>query len=825
MKVARASYLAGFAGTSNVLAGKNYGIPIVGTMAHSFVSSFEREVDAFRAFVASFPDNSILLIDTYDTLAGARNAVQVAQEMAARGQRLRGVRIDSGDLASLARAVRQIFDAAGFTDVKIIGSGGLDEYELAELSRVNAPYDSYGVGTKMGVSADAPWLDIAYKLVEHDGRPILKLSTGKVSSPGRKQVFRFVDDQRRFKRDLIALRSEAFEGGEPLLKKVMEQGKILGACPSADEIRSRCQIHPRSRSLHSRDQHRASPTAGEGRAPTRRESLIRDSPNGSFQILDPNPPRTPTRGCHFASALEYLRSGSSWTEMRDSREDRGCAKRKFFSRVLDVIERAGNRLPHPLILFALLAGLVLIASGLAAALGIGATHPVTGKKIAVVNLLDRQGIQNIITKAVTNFTGFAPLGTVLVAMIGVGLAERSGFFATALKGFVAAVPAWLITTALVFAGVNASLAVDAGYVILVPLGALLFAQIGRNPIAGLAAAFAGVSGGFSANIFLTPLDPLLAGLTQEAARLYDPRYTVPVTANYYFMIASTFMLTFTGAWVSNRVIEPRLGAYSNRQTPSTTTLAADERRGLVAAAGTLTVAIIALLSVTVPENGLLRGAKGSLEPFFQGMVTLMAIGFLLLGMAYGIGAGTIKSNKDVGRMIEETMCTMGSYIALAFAASQFVAYFAWSNLGLILAISGADLLRATGISGIPLVILFIFVCAVMDLFLASASAKWAVTGTVFVPMLMIMGYSPELTQAAYRIGDSFTNIVTPLMPYMPLIIAFARKYDPGFGLGTLLSVMLPYSIAFAFVWTLLLVLWLLLGIPLGPGASTLYSPA
>jgi nicotinate phosphoribosyltransferase len=237
IKVARSSYVAGFSGTSNVAAGKIYGIPIVGTMAHSFVTSFEREIDAFRSFVTSFPENSTLLIDTYDTLAGARKAVEVAREMAEKGQRLRGVRIDSGDLASLAKEVRRIFDEAGFVDVKIIGSGGLDEYDLAALTEVNAPYDSYGVGTKMGVSADAPWLDMAYKMVEYNGRPVLKLSTGKVSSPGRKQIFRFVDGQGRLLKDVIALRHEELPGAEPLLKKVMEKGEIKGAYPSLREIR------------------------------------------------------------------------------------------------------------------------------------------------------------------------------------------------------------------------------------------------------------------------------------------------------------------------------------------------------------------------------------------------------------------------------------------------------------------------------------------------------------------------------------------------------------------------------------------------------------
>jgi aminobenzoyl-glutamate transport protein len=499
--------------------------------------------------------------------------------------------------------------------------------------------------------------------------------------------------------------------------------------------------------------------------------------------------------------------------------------KSFVAGGLDRIERWGNKLPHPFTLFLLFALAVLILSWIAHAFGVSVTHPLTGKPIAAVNLLDRQGFQNIITKAVSNFTGFAPLGTVLVAMIGVGVAERGGLFSAALKGFVRSVPPWLITASLVFAGVNASLTVDAGYVILVPLGAVLFAQVGRHPIAGLAAAFAGVSGGFSANLFLTPLDPLLAGLTQEAARLYDKNYVVPATANYYFMIGSTFLLTLIGAAVTAWIIEPRLGRYQAQRGGGSDLLLAAERRGLLAAGLTVVVEIIVLLFLTLPDNALLRDAKGNLDPFFQGMVVLMSVGFLLPAVAYGLAAGTIKTNRDVGRMIDETLGTMGSYIALAFAASQFVAYFGWSNLGLILAVSGADLLRASGLSGIPLIVLFVFVCSAIDLFVASASAKWAVVGPVFVPMLMIMGYSPELTQAAYRIGDSLTNIITPLMPYMPLIIAFAQKYEPRIGLGTLLTLMLPYSVAFAIGWTVLLAVWLFLGIPLGPGSGMVYPPA
>jgi len=238
MKVARASYIAGCTSTSNTLAGKRYGIPIVGTMAHSFVLSFEHEIDAFRSFVASFPDNSTLLIDTYDTVVGARRAVTVAREMAAKGQRMRGVRIDSGDLLPLAREVRRIFDEAGLSHVKIVGSGGLDEFDLAELSEANAPYDLYGVGTRMGVSADAPWLDIAYKLVDYNGRPVLKLSTGKITLPGSKQIFRSTQRQGQLKGDLLGLRDESHRGAEPLLKKVMENARRVAPLPNLKEIRA-----------------------------------------------------------------------------------------------------------------------------------------------------------------------------------------------------------------------------------------------------------------------------------------------------------------------------------------------------------------------------------------------------------------------------------------------------------------------------------------------------------------------------------------------------------------------------------------------------------
>ncbi len=506
-------------------------------------------------------------------------------------------------------------------------------------------------------------------------------------------------------------------------------------------------------------------------------------------------------------------------------------------RLLDRVERVGNRLPAPLTLFAIFCGVVAIASWVASLLELSVVHPGTGKTIEAVNLLDAAGLRRMFTEAVGNFTAFPPLGTVLVAMIGIGVAERSGLVAAALKQLVGAVPKVALTATLVFAGVMSSMAADAGYVVLTPLGAVIFAGVGRHPLAGLAAAFAGVSGGFSANLLLTSLDPLLAGFTQSAAQVVAPDYLVAPTANYYFMVASVFLVTFVGAFVTTRIVEPRLGPWRpDPDAPDTDTtdaatsdatapLTPAERKGLWAAAATflLSLGLVALLAV--PTDGVLRGDDGGLEPFYKSLVPLIMIVFLLPGLAYGMVAGTIRSDKAVETMTGDTMATMGAYIVLAFVAAQFVAWFGWSNLGLIFAVNGAEALQATGLTGIALLIGFILVSSILNLFIGSASAKWAIMAPVFVPMLMLMGYSPESVQVAYRIGDSITNIITPLLPYFPIIIAFAQKYDRKAGLGTLIAAMVPYSVAFMLAWTVMLVAWVLLGLPLGPDAPLTFTPA
>lgn len=497
-------------------------------------------------------------------------------------------------------------------------------------------------------------------------------------------------------------------------------------------------------------------------------------------------------------------------------------------RLLDFVERAGNKLPDPLTLFFIFSVIVVLVSFVLSLLGVSVVHPGTGQVIEVQNLLTAANIRKMFTEMVNNFTGFRPLGLVLVTMIGIGVAERGGLITAALKRLVTVVPPVLLPATLVFAGIMSNMAADAGYVVLTPLGAVLFAAFGRHPIAGLAAAFAGVSGGFSANLLLTSLDPLLSGISTEAAKIVDPSYVVQPTANYYFMIVSTIVITIVGTWVTTRVVEPRLGAWVRPQDmtheSSLGTLSEKEISALKIAGWVFVLCMIFVAIMAVPEKGVLRDDKGGLEPFYHALVPIIMLVFLICGVTYGVVAGTIKSDKDVANMASDSMASMGAYIILAFIAAQFVAYFAWSNIGMALAVSGANTLKSIGLAGAPLLIGFIIVSALINIFIGSASAKWAVMGPVFIPMLMLMGYSPELTQNAYRIGDSITNIITPLLPYFPIIIAFARKYQPQTGIGTMISVMLPYSVAFGVVWVLLFVIWYALGVPLGPDVPLVYSP-
>jgi aminobenzoyl-glutamate transport protein len=502
-------------------------------------------------------------------------------------------------------------------------------------------------------------------------------------------------------------------------------------------------------------------------------------------------------------------------------------RRTWLYRALDSIEWVGNKLPHPATLFALFAASVVAGSALLSGIGYVALHPSTGQPIEAVSLLNGDGLRRVVTTLVSNFTSFVPLGTVLVAMLGVGVAEGSGLLSAVLRAMVLAAPRRLITLVVVFAGVVSNAASEAGYVILIPLAAVIFLAVGRHPLAGLAAAFAGVSGGYSANIVLGTVDPLLAGITQETARIIDADYLVNPAANYYFLFASTFLITLLGTWVTERIVEPRLGPYTGTEPAGAVErLTPRERRGLLAAGAALLVLVALLLIAVVPQDGVLRDPKtGDLlhSPFLSGIVTIIFVGFLVPGLVYGLATGSIRSDADAVDRMAAAMKSLGLYIVIVFFAAQFVAYFSWTNVGLITAIKGAETLKAIGLTGVPLIVAFVLVTAGMNLFMGSASAKWAVMAPIFVPMFMLLGYTPELTQTAYRVGDSCTNVITPMMTYFALVVAFAERYTPKGGIGTIIALMLPYSLSFLLGWTLFLVGWMLLGLPVGPGAG-LYLP-
>jgi len=488
---------------------------------------------------------------------------------------------------------------------------------------------------------------------------------------------------------------------------------------------------------------------------------------------------------------------------------------------LALVERGGNALPHPAALFLLFAAGVIVMSDLFARSGIVALHPGTGDTIRPVSLLTVSGLHQILTKMVSNFTGFAPLGTVLVALLGIGVAEASGLIGAAMRLLVLSSPRRLLAPVVVFAGIMSNVGSEIGYVLLVPLAGLIFAAAGRHPIAGLAAAFAGVSGGYSANLLLGTVDPLLAGLTEEAAHIVTPGVKVSPACNYYFMFVSTFVLTAVGSFVTERLVEPRLGPWKGTgdDGDGLKPLEAGEKRGLLAA----TFATLAMAAVlawgTVPANGFLRDPQtGSLlhSPFMSGIVALIFLGGAVAGIAYGVAAGTVKNENDVLKGMAKSMETLGGYLVLVFFAAQFVAYFNWTNLGLIFAVKGAKALEASGLGGAPLMLGFVGLSAMLNLFIGSASAKWALMAPVFVPMFLLLGHPPELTQAAYRIGDSSTNIISPMMSYFALIIAFFQRYDRSAGIGTLVATMLPYTVSFLIAWGVLLVAWMLAGWPFGP---------
>jgi len=501
------------------------------------------------------------------------------------------------------------------------------------------------------------------------------------------------------------------------------------------------------------------------------------------------------------------------------------APASWFQRCLNGVERVGNVLPNPSTLFAILAAVVVGLSWVFSRMGVAVIHPATGQSVPVINLLSVEGLQRMVLNLVPNFVGFPPLGSVLACLVGIAVAERTGLVGAGLRLIVMAAPRRWLSAIVVFGGILSHSGADVGYVLYVPLGAAIFHAVGRHPLAGLAAAFAGVAGGFNANIVLGTIDVLLAGITQAAASVVRPGIVVSPAANWYFLTVSSVLITGVGAWVTERIVEPRLGPYAgDAKREEIKPLGADEKRGLrYAAIAVLAVTALVLLG-TLTAGGFLLDPKnptflGSI--FIRGLIFFIFFYGLVAGIAYGIGARTIRNDQDVVAGMDASVSTMGSYIVMAFFAAQFLAYFNWTNLGTVMAVKGAGVIKQLDLQDSPILLMvaLVFFTGGVNLVIGSASAKWTLLAPIFVPMFMLLGYSPELVQGAYRVGDSCTNIITPLNQYFPLILGFAARYVPKTGIGTMIAIMLPYSVAFLLAWTLMLMGWIALGLPVGPGAG------
>ncbi|MEL7484261.1 MAG: AbgT family transporter [Planctomycetota bacterium] len=580
--------------------------------------------------------------------------------------------------------------------------------------------------------------------------------------------------------------------------------------------------------------------------------------------------------------------------------------------LLDAIEWVGNKLPDPVLLFLFGAMFVMVASQIAVSVGwevqpkeaVISIDETTGEELVTfvddtdkppltaTSLLSADGLFWCVNSMVDNFMAFPPLGVVLVGMLGIGVAERTGLLAAVLKAFMLVVPNRLLTPTMVFLGIMSSMGVDAGYVVLPPLAAALYKSVGRSPLAGLAAVFAGVSAGFNANLFVTGLDPMLAEFSQVGARVVDENYAVAATCNWWFMIASTFVITFAGWLTTALFVERRLnrksvedggpGALGEADVDSQR-LNSDEKRGLAWGGVTMVGLVVLMIGLTlvpgsplhdktvpsladeggrlladsftgsvdldaqpdpslvIPGEGYYTDATRTVfvtdggealqvrSPQFarwvDAVTPLIFLGFIIPGLVYGVVLGSLRTSKDAARIMIESMAAMAPIIVLAFFAAQFIEYLDHSQLGRMLAFSGGQVLAEADLSPGMIILAFILMTMVFNLFVGSMSAKYAIFAPIFIPMLMFVGISPELTQAAYRIGDSTTNIITPLNAYLVIILVFMQKHAPKGGMGTLIAMMMPYTIVFTVVWCIMLLIWMQLGLDLGPAGPLSYTPA
>ena len=508
----------------------------------------------------------------------------------------------------------------------------------------------------------------------------------------------------------------------------------------------------------------------------------------------------------------------------------------FMKRMLDLVEKVGNKVPHPAMIFLFLMAVVIVLSHILYLFGTSVTQqvvdPVTDmiqtSTVTARSLLTTEGIRFIYTSVIPNFMGFTAVGLIIVAMIGVGVAEASGLIKALIRKLVAVSPSWAIAYILVFVGILSSVAADAGYLVLIPLAGVAFLSVGRHPLAGLAAGFAAVAAAFTVNMLIKPLDAVLTEFTNDAIHLVNPSLSIDLTANVWFSFASVIVLTVVITFVTQRIVEPRLGKYERAATDQTgksddaeadAAALGDEPRGLKFAAFGLAGVLVLLGLLTIAPGAALRnpetGALIGNSPFMNGLIAVIMVLFLVTGAAYGFGARTMKNSTDVIKAMEKALAGLGSLLLLLFILSQFIAYFNYSNIGTIMAVSMADVLKTASVPPLVLLLGFIVVVAIIDVLITGAIAKWALFAPIFVPLLVQLGVAPESVLAAYRIADSPMNVVTPLNAYFALVVVFAQKYDKNAGVGTIVALMLPYVIAIFIIWTLLFVAWFLLGLPWG----------
>ncbi len=500
-------------------------------------------------------------------------------------------------------------------------------------------------------------------------------------------------------------------------------------------------------------------------------------------------------------------------------------KPTLINRFLNIVEKVGNRLPDPSILFFLMCVGLAILTWVVSLFQISVKHPGTGDTIAIKSILSKDGLSMILNDAIKNFSEFPALGLVLAVMLGIGVAEKTGYFDKLMIQVVHKAPKNFIVPVIIIIGIIGNAAGDAAPIVLPPLAAMVFIKLGYHPIAGLAMAYASALGGFSANVMIGMSDALLYAFTKPATSIVSDSVHVNVAMNWYFIAASVLVLLPSVYWVTMRFVIPRLGKYDDSNSSiqaddSNSKLTPQENRAVFWANISFFVLIVLLIILAIPQHSFLRNANtGSLlndAPIINGVGLIILVLFLVPGLVYGIMVKEFKNSKDLGKMLADSMSSMGSFIVIVFFAAQLLAFLEWSNLGIIVAVKGASILQ--GQNGVVLILGIILLSALINLLIGSASAKWGILAPIFIPMLIIVGFHPALTQMLYRIGDSISNPITPMMPYLPLLLSYAQKYDNDMKLGSLLSSLMPYTIILSIVWPLFMIAWYLLGWPLSPGS-------